>query len=165
MKRHAQTLTGMQHLAIVGSECRPYYWLIWSGLQEAGTHLFTIVCLPLFTPVRAKNNWHPNFKKSFLPIDRKWMGLAPTISVITGGASTSMSVCAGVRACVCVCVCVCLGVLGGELRFLSRRSPQLGRRSHRTLLGAPGIDTRSKKLLGAPGLTTRNKKLLETRIQ
>lgn len=94
-------------MAIVGSECRPYYWLIWSGLQEAGTHLFTIVCLPLFTPVRAKNNWHPNFKKSFLPIDRKWMGLAPTISVITGGASTSMSVCAGVRACVCVCVLVC----------------------------------------------------------
>ena len=27
----------------------------------------------------------------------------------------------------------------------------------RTLLGAPGIATRSKKLLGAPGLTTRNK--------
>ena len=27
----------------------------------------------------------------------------------------------------------------------------------RTLLGAKGIATRSKKLLGAPGLTTRNK--------
>ena len=33
----------------------------------------------------------------------------------------------------------------------------------RTLLGAPGIATRSKKLLGAPGRTTRSKKLLVTR--
>ena len=35
----------------------------------------------------------------------------------------------------------------------------------RTLLGAKGIATRSKKLLGAPGLTTRNKKLLGARAQ
>ena len=35
----------------------------------------------------------------------------------------------------------------------------------RTLLGAPGHTTRSKKLLGAPGLTTSNKKLLETELE
>ena len=32
----------------------------------------------------------------------------------------------------------------------------------RTLLGAPGLTTRSKKLLGAKGIATRNKKLLGT---
>ena len=59
-----------------------------------------------------------------------------------------------------------------------RRTPGLksvmsGRKKHRkvqrketlgarTLLGAPGLTTRSKKLLEAPGIATRSKKLLGT---
>ena len=48
-------------------------------------------------------------------------------------------------------------------RPCSKESRRSRRQGTRTLLGAPGLTTRSKKLLGAPGHTTRNKKLLETR--
>ena len=44
--------------------------------------------------------------------------------------------------------CICERILKASAFLLGAR----------TLLGAPGIATRSKKLLGAPGRTTRSKK-------